>query len=89
MQSTTHCCHKTAVCDGDQWLDFSVPKLVWSQSTLTWKPFRIAQVHIVQFNGSSSRRLCCSVGFEIMHVVCADPVQIYFVLDYYILNSQL
>ena len=26
----------------------------------------------MQFSGSSSRRLCCSVGFDTMHVVCTD-----------------
>ena len=26
----------------------------------------------MQFSWSSSRRLCCSVGFDTMHVVCTD-----------------
>ena len=26
----------------------------------------------MQFNGSSSRRLCCSNGFDTKHVVCID-----------------
>ena len=26
----------------------------------------------MQFSGSSSRQLCCSVGFHTMHVVCTD-----------------
>ena len=45
---TRYCCRKTAVCIGDQLLDFSVPELVQSQSTLalTQKSFRIAQVSL-------------------------------------------
>ena len=31
----TYCCRKTAVCIGDQLLDFSVPELVPSQSTFS------------------------------------------------------
>ena len=30
-----YCCRKTAVCNGDQLLDFFVPELVWSQSTFS------------------------------------------------------
>ena len=33
-----YCCRKTAVCNGDQLLDFSVPELVWSQSTFSTDP---------------------------------------------------
>ena len=55
-------------------LDFSIPELVQSQSTFSTDPkfFRIAQVSHCAVQGSSSRQLCCSVGFDIMHVVCAD-----------------
>ena len=33
-----NCCRKTAVCNGDQLLDFSVPELVRSQSMLGTDP---------------------------------------------------
>ena len=41
-----YCCRKTAVCNRDQLLDFSVLELVRSQSTFSTDPesFRIAQV---------------------------------------------
>ena len=58
------CCRKTAVCNGDQFLDFSVLELVRSQSTFSTGPEVLS--------GSSSRQLCCSVGFHTMHVVCTD-----------------
>ena len=32
------CCRKTAVCNGDQLLEFSVPELVRSQSTFSTDP---------------------------------------------------
>ena len=35
---TNYCCLTTAVCNRDQLLDFSVPELVWSQSTLITDP---------------------------------------------------
>ena len=34
-----YCCRKTAVCNGDQLLDFSVPELVRSQSTFSMSSF--------------------------------------------------
>ena len=46
-----NCCRKTAVCNGDQLLDFSVPELVRSQSTFTGSPSELRCFHIVQFSG--------------------------------------
>ena len=37
-QHLFNCCRKTAVCNGDQLLDFSVLELVWSQSTFSTDP---------------------------------------------------
>ena len=34
----SNCCRKTALCIGDQLLDFSVPELVRSQSTFSTDP---------------------------------------------------
>ena len=33
-----YCCRKATVCNGHQWLDFSVPELVRSQSTCSTYP---------------------------------------------------
>ena len=39
---------------------------------LTGSPSELRRFHIVQFSGSSSRRMFCSNGFDTMHVVCTD-----------------
>ena len=38
LSSDMYCCRKTAVCNGDELLDFSVPELVRSQSTFSTDP---------------------------------------------------
>ena len=64
-----YCCRKTAVRDEDQLLDFSVPELVRRQSVFG-SPSELRKFHVVQFSKSTSRRMFCSNGFDIMHVVC-------------------
>ena len=56
-------------------LDFSVLELVRNQSTFNTDPEVLQNCvgfHILQFSESSSQRLCCSDGFDTMHVVCTD-----------------
>ena len=43
-----YCCCKTAVCIGNQLLDFSVPELVRSQSTFGTDP-EVLQITVVTF----------------------------------------
>ena len=84
-----YCCRKKAVCNGDQLLDFSVPELVWSQSTLSTDP------EVLQ--NCAGFTLCSSVGlaggecYAVMGLTpCMLGVQIYCVLcvlDYYLLGS--
>ena len=84
------CCRKTAVCSGDQLLDFSVPELVLSQSTFSTYP------EVLQ--NCTGFSLCSSAGpavGECSAVMGLTPcmlcVQIYCglcALDY-LLNSQL
>ena len=75
----TFCCRKTAVCNGDQLLDFSVPEFVRSQSTLSTDPEALqncAGFNIVQFNGLAAGE-CSAVMSLTPRMLC---VQIYFVL---------
>ena len=87
-----YCCRKIAVCNKDQLLDFSVPELVQSQSTLSTDP------EVLQ-NCEGFHTVCSSAGLavgECSAVMRLSPcmlcVQIYcvlFVLDYYLLNTHL
>ena len=52
-----NCCRKTSVCIGDQLLDFSVPGLVRSQSTLRTDP------EVVQ--NCAGFTLCSSAGLAV------------------------
>ena len=72
-----YCCRKTAVCIGDQFLDFSVLELVRSQSTFSTDPEVLQNcaaftLCIGQFGRFKSGRMFCSNGFDAMHVVCTD-----------------
>ena len=64
--NTDFCCLKTAVCIGDQLLEFSVPELVRSQSTFS------TDTEVLQ--NCTGFTLCSSAGcnneFDNMHVVC-------------------
>ena len=55
------CCRKTAVCNGDQLLDFSVPELVRSQSTFSTDP------EVLQ--NCAGFTLCSSVGLAVAIVL--------------------
>ena len=86
-----NCCRKTAVCNGDQLLNFSLPELVRSQSTFS------TDTEVLQICAGFT--LCSSVGLAVGDCAavlgftsCMLCVQIYCVLcalDYYMLNSQL
>ena len=86
--SLSYCCRKTAVCNGDQLLDFSVPELVWSLSTFSTDP------EVLQ--NCTGFTLCISTGLAVGEcsavmglTPCMLCVQIYCVLcvlDYYLLN---
>ena len=73
------CCRKTAVCIGDQLLDFSLPELVRSQSTFSTDP------EVLQnYTGFT---LCSSSGLSVGEcsaviglTLCMLCVQIYCVL---------
>ena len=73
------CCPKTAVCNGDQLLDFSVPELVRSQSTFSTDP-EVLQ-NFAGFTLCSSAGLAVSECSAVMdltpYMLC---VQIYCVL---------
>ena len=87
----SNCCRKTAVCNRDQLLDFSVWQLVGSQSTFSTDP------EVLQ--NCAGFTLCSSAGLAVDDCAavmgftpCMLCVQIYCVLcvlDYYLLNSQL
>ena len=92
IKSKNYCCRKTAVCDGDQLLDFFVPELVRSQSTFGTDPKVLPNC--------AGFTLCSSAGpavGECSAVLGLTPrmlrVQMIYcvlrVLDYYLLNSQL
>ena len=69
----SYCCRKTAVCIGDQLLDFSVPELGQIQSAFSINPEVLqnsAGFILCSSAGLSTRRMLCSNGFETMHVVC-------------------
>ena len=53
-------------------LDFSVPEFVRSQSTFSTDPEVLQNWAGFTISGSSCQRLCCSDGFNTMHVVCTD-----------------
>ena len=81
-----NCCRKTAVCNGNQLLDFSVLELVRSQSMFSTDP------EVLQ--NCAGFTLCSSVGLAVGEcsavmdlAPCMLCVQIYYV-DY-LLNSQL
>ena len=74
-----YCCRKTAVCNGDQLLDFSVPELVRSQSTFSTDP------EVLQ--NCAGFTLCSSAGLAVGDCTavlgltsCMLCVQIYCVL---------
>ena len=86
-----HCYRKTAVCDGDQLLDFSAPELGRSQSTFSIDP-KVLQ-NCASFTLCSSAGLAVSDCAAVMGLTpCMLCVQIYCVLcvlDHCLLNSQL
>ena len=61
--SCLFCCRKTAVCNGDQLLDFSVPELVLSQSTLS------TDLEVLQ--NCAGFTLCSSVGLAVRECFAA------------------
>ena len=77
--TSNQCCRKTAVCNGDQLLDFSVAELVQSQSTFG------TDSKVLQNCAAST--LCCSAGLAVGDcaavlglTLCMLCVQIYCVL---------
>ena len=79
MCYNSNSCCKTAVCNGDQLLDFSVPELVRSQSTFSTEP------EVLQNCAGST--LCSSAGLAVSDCAavmgltpCMLCVQIYCVL---------
>ena len=72
---TCNCCRKTAICNGDQLLDFSVQELVLSQSTFSTD--REVLQNCSGFTLCSSSGLAvgqCSavIGLTTIHAVCTD-----------------
>ena len=57
-----YCCRKTAVCNGDQLLDFSLPELVRSQSKLSTDP-KVLQ-NCTGFTLSSSAGLAVGIVLQ-------------------------
>ena len=75
----SYCCRKTAVCIGDKLLDFSVPELVWSQSTFSTDP-EVLQ-NCVGFTLCNSAGLAVGECSALMGLTpCMLCVQIYCVL---------
>ena len=85
------CCRKTAVCNGDQLLDFSVPELVRIPSRFSTDPEVIE--NCAGFTLCSSVNLAVGECSAVMGLTpCMLCVQIYCVwcvLKYYLPNSQL
>ena len=85
------CCRKTAVCNGDQLLDFSVPELVRRQSTFG------TDSKVLQ--NCAGFTLCSSAGLAVSDcaavlgltpcMLCAQIYCVLCVFEYYMLNSQL
>ena len=69
--SCFNCCRKTAVCNGDQLVDFSVPELLRSQSTFSTDP------EVLQNCASFTVSECSAV---LGLTQCMLHVQIYCVL---------
>ena len=68
-----YCCRKTAVCNGDQLLDFSVPKLVLNQSSTDPEVLQnCAGITLCSSMGPAVGRMSCSNRFDTMHAVCLD-----------------
>ena len=73
------CCRKTAVCNGDQLVDFSVPELVQSQSTFRTDPEVLQNCTGFTLCSSAGRAVGeCSAVMGLTH--CMLCVQIYSVL---------
>ena len=81
-----YCCHKTAVCNGDQLLDFSVPELVWSQSKFSTDLEVLSNCARFTLYSSAGPAVCeCSAVKGL--TPCRLCVQIHCVLcvlDYYL-----
>ena len=85
------CCRKTAVCNGDQLLDFPLLALARSQSTFG------TDSKVLQ--NCPGFTLCSSAGLSVGDcaavlgltpcMLCVQVHCVFCVLDYYMLNSQL
>ena len=85
------CCHKTVVCNGDQLLNFSILELVQSLSMFSKDP------EVIQ--NCTGFTLCSSAGLAVGKcsavmgltpgMLCVLIYCVLYVLDYYLLTSQL
>ena len=71
-EAISYRCRKTAVCNGDQLLDFSVPELVRSQSTFSTDP------EVLQ--NCAGFTLCSPAGLAVGECSVVMGLQIYCVL---------
>ena len=81
------CCRKTALCNGDQLLDFSVPELVRSQSTLSTDPEVLQNCAGFTLCGSEGLAVgeCSAVMVLLPCMLC---VQIYCVVCIELLSAE-
>ena len=80
-----------AVCIGDQLLDFSVPELVWSQSTFSTDP-NYAGFTLCGSAGPTAGLAvgeCSLVMGLILCALCVQTYCVFCVLDYLLLDYQL
>ena len=85
------CCRKTAVCNGDQLLDFSVPERVRSQSTFSTDQEVLqncAGFTLCSLAGLAVSK--CSAGLGLTPcMLCVQIDCVLCVSENYLLNSQL
>ena len=91
MKTNSSCCRKTAVCIGDQLLDFSLPELVRSQSTFITDP-EVLQ-NCTSFTLWMSAGLAVGEFSAVMGLtpcmLCVHINCMLCVLGYYLMISQL
>ena len=85
----SYCCRKTTVGIEDQLLNFSVPELVLSQSTISTDPEVLS--NRAGFNLCSSAGLAVGERSAVMGLtpcmLCEQVYCVLYILDYYLLHS--
>ena len=91
MNGSNYCCRKTAVCNGDQLLDFSVPELVRSQSTFSTDPevlHNCAGFTLCSSAGLKVGDCAAEMGFDVMYVVCTNLLCVVCIQFYTVLQNK-